>query len=172
MNFDPTPEENVDPSVLRLLFVHRDPALAERARTLLAPTPGMPEGPEYRVAHFTHLFDALTYLKISPVDLIVVGPRPADIEILAAIREMGAAHPEIPSVALMTSPDADEVHEARLAGAREVLPADEVVDDQAVVVKWKGRNVKRRPKRSVEVLLVDWVERLDPGFLPVAEIRL
>jgi hypothetical protein len=54
---------------------------------------------------------------------------------------------------------------------RLLLPAEEVVDETAVVVKWKGRTVKRRPKRDVGVLLADGVERLDPGFLPVAELR-
>jgi len=129
MNTDLTSETSSDPQVLRLLFVHGDAALAERVRCLLAVAPGTPEGPEYRVAHFTHLSDGLTYLKISPVDLILVGPRPADTDIMAAIREMGAAHPEIPAVALMSSPSADEIHKARRAGAREVLPADEFSRD-------------------------------------------
>ena len=55
---------------------------------------------------------------------------------------------------------------------RLLLPANEVDGETAVVVRWKGRTTKRRPKRDLAVLLTDWVERLDPGFLPVAELKL
>jgi diguanylate cyclase (GGDEF)-like protein len=125
MYSDAIPEETGEDPVLRLLFVHKDAALAERVRGLLSGNQADGEGPEYRVAHFTHLQDALTYLKISPVDLVMVGPEPAGTPLLAAVRKISAAHPEVPSLALMSSPTNDEIAEAREAGAREVLPADE-----------------------------------------------
>jgi len=124
MNSEPYCEATGDPRVLRLLFVHRDAALAERVRGLLAGVRGT-AGPEYRVAHFTHLQDALTYLRVSPADLILVGPQPAETPLVEGVRRVSATHPEAPVLALMTSPTPDEIAEVRSAGARETLPADE-----------------------------------------------
>ena len=125
MNPDTISEEAGDSPVLRLLFVHKDAALAERIRGLLSGNQTDGEGPEYRVAHFTHLQDARTYLRISPVDIVLIGPKPAGTPVLTAVRQVSASHPEIPIMARMTSPNRDEIAEAREAGAREVLPADE-----------------------------------------------
>jgi diguanylate cyclase (GGDEF)-like protein len=113
-----------DPQVCRLLFVHRDAALADRVRGLLGCAPDAPAAGNYRVAHLTHLADALTYLKISPVDLILIGPDPAGSDLNESIAEMSAAHPEVPVIALLSSPTNGERHAARLAGARECLLAD------------------------------------------------
>ena len=66
--------------------------------------PGFPGKGGYRVAHLTHLADALTYLKISPVDLVLIGPDPAGSDLYDSIAEMSAAHPEVPVIALMSSP--------------------------------------------------------------------
>ncbi len=105
----------------RLLFVHRDPALATRIRGMLAPLCD----PCYKVAHFTHLHDALTYLRVSPVDVVLVGPGPADEELLKAVRRLSADHPEVPVLSLAVSPTRDEMDDLRQAGARECLPVDE-----------------------------------------------
>jgi diguanylate cyclase (GGDEF)-like protein len=110
-----------DQQVCRLLFVHRDPALAIRIRGMLGPL----RDPLYKVAHFTHLADALTYLRISPVDVILVGPEPADEALLDAVRQFSAAHPEVPIMTLLVSPTRDEKDDLRQAGARECLPLDE-----------------------------------------------
>jgi len=113
-----------DPQVCRLLFVHRDAALADRVRGLLGDGGPGPREQSYRVAHLTHVTDALTYLKISPVDLVLIGPDPAGCDLIDAIAEMSADHPEIPVLALMSSPTNGERHAARKAGARECLLAD------------------------------------------------
>lgn len=107
--------------VCRLLFVHRDPALATRIRGLLAPL----REPLYKVAHFTHIHDALTYLRVSPVDVVLVGPDPADRDLLAAVRQLSADYPEVPVMGLAASPTRDEIDDLRQAGARECLPLDE-----------------------------------------------
>jgi len=114
-----------DPQVCRLLFVNRDPALADRIRGLLgcAHSDGNETG--FRLAHLTHLSDALTYLKISPVDLVLIGPDPAGSGLMDSISELGANHPEVPIVALLNSPTNDERIAVRKAGARECLLADE-----------------------------------------------
>jgi diguanylate cyclase (GGDEF)-like protein len=114
-----------DPQVCRLLFVHRDAHLADRVRGLLGCAPESPNHGNYRVAHLTHLTDALTYLKISPVDLVLIGPDPAGSDLCDSIAEMSAAHPEVPVIALLSSPTNDERQAARRAGARECLLADE-----------------------------------------------
>ncbi len=114
-----------DPQVCRLLFVHRDAALADRIRGLLCSNGAADTESGYRVAHLTHLSDALTYLKISPVDLVLIGPDPAGAGLEECIAEFSALHPEVPVVALMTSPTNAERTAARRAGARECLLADE-----------------------------------------------
>jgi diguanylate cyclase (GGDEF)-like protein len=105
----------------RLLLLHRDPALARRVRALLEPAAEI----HHRVAHYTHLTDALTCLQIDDADLIVVGPEPADVDQQRAVSELGAARPETPQLALLASPEADQVAALRAAGAREILPLDE-----------------------------------------------
>ncbi|MCK9996914.1 MAG: EAL domain-containing protein [Candidatus Krumholzibacteria bacterium] len=114
-----------DVPVCRLLFVHRDPALADRIRGLLGHVPSGDNESGFRVAHLTHLTDAFTYLKISPVDLVLVGPDPAGSGLVESIAELSAIHPEIPIVALLTSPTNEERNAVRKAGARECLSADE-----------------------------------------------
>ncbi|MDP3637603.1 MAG: aconitase family protein, partial [Azonexus sp.] len=59
------------------------------------------------------------------VDLVLVGPGPADATQLRAVQEVGAAHPETPILALMVSPDVEQTATLRAAGAREFLPLDE-----------------------------------------------
>ncbi len=114
-----------DVEVCRLLFVHRDPALADRIRGLLGCASSGEDEPGFRVAHLTHLTDALTYLKISPVDLVLIGPDPAGSGLVDSVAELSATHPEVPIVALLTSPTNEERIAVRTAGARECLSADE-----------------------------------------------
>ena len=111
----------VEAPLRRLLLLHRDPALARRVRVLLEPATEA----RHRVAHFTHLSDALTCLQIDDVDLVLVGPEPADVDQVRAVQGLGAAHPETPQLALMVSPDAAQTAELRGAGARQCLPLDE-----------------------------------------------
>ncbi len=114
-----------DQPACRLLFVHRDPALATRIRGMLGPL----RDPLYKIAHFTHLSDAMTYLRVSPVDVVLVGPEPADEDLLGAVRQLSADHPEVPVMALQISPTRDEMDDLRQAGARECLPVDEFSAD-------------------------------------------
>lgn len=111
----------VEAPLRRLLLLHRDPALARRVRELLEPATEA----RHRVAHFTHLSDALTCLQIDDVDLVLVGPEPADTDQIRAIQGLGAAHPETPQLALVVSPDAGQAAGLRGAGARQCLPLDE-----------------------------------------------
>lgn len=111
----------VEAPLRRLLLLHRDPALARRVRSLLEPAAEA----RHRVAHFTHLTDALTCLRIDDVDLVLVGPEPADVDQLRAVQQLGAARPETPQLALMVSPDPGRTAAVRAAGARESLPLDE-----------------------------------------------
>jgi diguanylate cyclase (GGDEF)-like protein len=110
-----------DHQIRRLLFVHQDPALATRIRGML----GSLRDPVYKVAHFTHLHDAMTFLQVSPADVVLVGPAPADTDLLGAVRRLSAEYPEVPLLALAVSPSRDETDGLRQAGARECLPVDE-----------------------------------------------
>ena len=114
-----------DLPVCRLLFVHQDPALADRIRGLLGCSGSGEDESGFRVAHLTHLNDALTYLKISPVDLVLIGPDPAGLGLVESIGELSDKQPEVPVVALLTSPTEEERRAVRQAGARECLSSDE-----------------------------------------------
>lgn len=83
--------------VRRLLFVHEDAAYSGRVRNVLTTL----RSPRYLVAHYTHLIDALTYLRVSPVDIVLLGPGPADVTLEQACRKVRAAFPDLPVVALL-----------------------------------------------------------------------
>lgn len=83
--------------VRRLLFVHEDAAYSSRVRNVLTTL----RSPRYLVAHYTHLIDALTYLRINPVDIVLLGPGPADVTQEQACRKVRAAFPDLPVVALL-----------------------------------------------------------------------
>ncbi|MFT5233861.1 MAG: diguanylate cyclase (GGDEF)-like protein [Candidatus Krumholzibacteriia bacterium] len=107
--------------VCRLLLVHSDPALAHRVSGMLSPL----RNPQFKIAHFAHLCDALTYLRVSQVDVVLVGDSPVDIAMLDGVRQLSAEHPEVPLMALPVSPTGDQIDDLRQAGARESLPVDE-----------------------------------------------
>jgi diguanylate cyclase (GGDEF)-like protein len=111
-----------DLPVRRLLLLHQDPALARRLRALLSPA----TTPPHSLAHFTFLPDAMTYLQVADVDLILAGPMPADGDLLAAVRTMSAEYPDVPVLALLESPDADEIALQREGGARQCLALDDL----------------------------------------------
>lgn len=46
------------------------------------------------------------------------------------------------------------------------------VPGEPIVVRWRGRDVKRHVKPSVRVLLEEFVERFDRSFLPVARVEI
>ena len=108
--------------VRRLVLVHKDPVLADRVRAVLTSSVKR----LYRVAHFTHLIDALTYLKVTPADVVLVGPRPVETSQDKAIQKISAAFPDIPVVALLSEMTSGGVRTAQAAGARECLWADDV----------------------------------------------
>jgi diguanylate cyclase (GGDEF)-like protein len=112
----------VQSQVRRLLFVHQDPAFSGRVRDLLTTL----RKPRYAVAHYTHLIDALTYLRVSPVDLVLVGPQPADVPVEKACRKVKAAFPEVPVVAMLDHLDRRREQVAREAGAMDILSAGDV----------------------------------------------
>lgn len=103
----------------RLLLIHEDATLADRIDGRL----GRARFPAHSLAHLTHLADALTYLRINPVDLVLVGTTPGKDDPAAAVRAVCAACPEVPLIALIR--ERGPAIEAPLleAGARECLPA-------------------------------------------------
>ena len=60
--------------VRRLVLIDEDPILAQLVRELLENQRRV----LYRVAHFTHCVEALTYFRLNPVDIVLVGPSPQD----------------------------------------------------------------------------------------------
>ncbi len=101
----------------RILHIHRDPALADRIRDRLGRIPA----PRHLVAHYAHLVDAFAYLQVSPVDVVLAGPEPADDDLLETVRRLSASFPEIPVVALVEGDDPALVERLQKAGARDCL---------------------------------------------------
>ena len=111
--------------IRRLLFVHDDPAFTGRVRDLLTTQ----RNPRYLVAHYTHLIDALTYLRVNPVDIVLLGPGPADVTLDQACRKVRSAFPKVPVVALLDGQNRGEEKVLREAGAMDVLKAREINTD-------------------------------------------
>ena len=108
--------------VRRLVLIDEDPILAQLVRELLESHRRV----LYRVAHFTHLVDALTYFKINPVDIVLVGPSPQDGDTESVVRKLTAAHPGVPLVALVGGSDRRFEDRIQAAGAKECLRVEEV----------------------------------------------
>jgi len=109
----------VESSPRRLLLVHGDAAYANRVRQML----GSLREPAYQVAHYTHFSDALTYLQVSPVESVLLGPKPADLPLLECVRQVTAAFPEIPVIGLKEEGDGPSVEDLQAAGVRDCLCA-------------------------------------------------
>jgi diguanylate cyclase (GGDEF)-like protein len=105
------------PPVRRLLFVDQDPTLTDRVKGLLTSS----RRPLYRVAQYTHLIDALTYLRVAPVDIVLIGTGPADVDSVQACRKVRAAFPEVAVLALAPEKQLARGVSLREAGALEVL---------------------------------------------------
>ncbi|MCP4571171.1 MAG: bifunctional diguanylate cyclase/phosphodiesterase [bacterium] len=119
MMVDPQPAD--DPSIRRLLFLHEDPEFAGRVGELLS----SPRAGAWRVAHHTHLKDALVHLQVGAVDLVLVGPGPADTDQITALRRFSATGPDLPIVALVKGSGGRVCREALSAGAHECLDTDD-----------------------------------------------
>ena len=105
------------PPVHRLLFLDHDPAQAERLRDAME----VRRSPAFRVAHYTHLNDALTYLKINPVDLVLVGAQPPEAGAAEAVTRITQAYPELPVIGLLEEKNGREEDRILAAGAQECL---------------------------------------------------
>ncbi|MBU8871775.1 MAG: EAL domain-containing protein, partial [Gemmatimonadales bacterium] len=111
--------------VYRLLFLDQDPDLAERLR-------GATESrrrPSLRLAHYTHLNDALTYLKVNPVDLILVGSQPPEVDSAKAVAKINQSFPELPIIGLLEMKGGREEARIREAGALECLAVGDLESD-------------------------------------------
>ena len=111
--------------VRRLLLLHDDPDAVSGVCQLLSAL----RNPRHIIAHYQHLMDGLTYLLVTPVDIVLVGPRPAEVDQLAAVRKISAAHPDTPIIALLDTHDSMVGNELKTAGATEVLSLDDLHTD-------------------------------------------
>ena len=55
---------------------------------------------------------------------------------------------------------------------RILLTEEMFIPGSAVQVKWRGKTVKKAAVKNKRVLLLEFVERFDRTFLPIAEVRL
>ena len=116
------------PPVHRLLFLDHNPARAERLREATESR----RMPSYRLAHYTHLNDALTFLKVNPVDLVIVGSQPEEIGAVEAITRIGHSFPEIPVIGMLDERNGREEARIRAAGAQECLAVGDLDGDLGV----------------------------------------
>lgn len=110
------------PEVRRLLIIDQDPARADRLRDVLESR----RRPAFRIAHTTHLPDALTLLKVSPADLLLVGTPDGDVAPEDAVDRLGRSFPEIPVLGLLTQRDVRVAERLREAGVRELLVGEDL----------------------------------------------
>ncbi len=149
---------SADGQVRRLLLLHDDPAFAEHLRALL----GGSRRACYRVAHYTHLKDALAHLAVSPVDLLLAGPKPADADLATAVARLGAAAPEIPIVAVLKGNGSAQREEALRAGALECLDmADTSVELWVRTFAWCGREMEVSRELARATARLDWLTHMD-----------
>jgi diguanylate cyclase (GGDEF)-like protein len=149
---------NADGDIRRLLLLHEDPASAEYVRSVLSGS----RRACYRVAHFTHLKDALAYLHVGDADLVLVGPRVADADATAAIGRLGAAVPETPIVALLDGRGTRAREAALRAGAMECLDTGDTTPELWVrTFVWCQREMEVGRELARVSARLDWLTHMD-----------
>jgi diguanylate cyclase (GGDEF)-like protein len=111
-----------DKSARRLLLINQNPADTSRVLRVISAL----RKPQHIMAHYNHLMDGLTYLMVNPVDLVLVGPQPAEVDQIAAVRKINAAYPEIPIITLLDDTGLSRSLEMKDAGASECLSLDNI----------------------------------------------
>ncbi len=147
-----------DKQVRRLMLVHNDPDAIRGVRQLLS---GF-RNPRYILAHYQHLMDGLTYLIVNPVDLVLIGPRPAEVDQLAAVRKISAAYAETPIIALMEARDPVLCLDLKQAGATECLLLDDLHSDLwCHTVHFCLRESKLKNQLATATANIDWLQNTD-----------
>ncbi len=147
-----------DSTIRRLLIVHKDPEVATLVGQLLHSL----RNPAYRLAHYTHFMDGLNYLLVSDADLILVGPEPADMSQLQTVRELSAAYPEIPILALVDRCDESGGALFRDAGCSDWLDLSQPngpLWNRIFHHCWRENDLKRDLARASAQ--VDWMRHTD-----------
>ncbi len=101
----------------RLMLIHPDPSLAVGIRGQLEHC-GLPLA---SCAHFTHLKDGLTFLGVSPVDLVMIGESPTDVDLKTGLRRLASRYPLLPLIVLADGVSARDESEYRRLGAKVLL---------------------------------------------------
>jgi diguanylate cyclase (GGDEF)-like protein len=147
-----------DRPVRRLLFVNADATLDQRVGELVSTL----RGGGWRLAHHTHLHDALVHLTVGEPDLVLVGPTPADSDQLGALRRLSAAGPELPVVALTRGRGARARREACEAGAAECLDADDLNSELwGRTLDYCRREVEVSRELARVTARLDWLTHMD-----------
>ncbi len=137
---------------LRLLLIHADADLALTVR-------GQLEGMDlitHPLAHFTHLKDGLTYLGISPVDLVMIGADLGGVDFSIGLRRIAARYPMLPIIALDSGRAKKPALDCRRLGAR-VLLDPHTMD----AVAWKRTIEFCLREQSMSNQLAETTARLD-----------
>lgn len=108
--------------VRRILLLHDDQSTVNVVGGFLSSM----HQPRYLIAHYQHLIDGLTYLMVNPVDLVLVGPKPADVNQQAAVQKISSAHPETPIIALMEKTDEERAFLLQEKGSADCLYLDDM----------------------------------------------
>ncbi len=147
-----------DRTVRRLLLLTDDRQLAGRVTDLL----GAAHAGNWRVAHLSHLQDALVHLSVGTVDLVLAGPTPADVDLPTALRKLSAAGPEVPVIALLKGRGTAGRQEARKAGAVECLDIDDLnADLWSRTLRYCRREVEVNRELARITARLDWLTHQD-----------
>ena len=147
-----------DRPVRRLLFVNEDAALARRVGELVSAT----RAGGWRLAHHSHLKDALVHLTVGDPDLVLVGPAPADSDQLGAVRRLCAAGPELPVVAVIRGRGARTRREVLEAGAMECLDTEDLNPELwGRTLDYCRREVEVNRELARVTARLDWLTHMD-----------
>jgi diguanylate cyclase (GGDEF)-like protein len=108
--------------IRRLLLISTDSGLALRVRRQL----GTGRSHAYSTAHYSHLADALTYLKVSPVDVVLVEGVSEERTPGHVLQILSKSFPEIPLVGLLPQSSPGKEDALLSAGALQVLHTQEI----------------------------------------------
>ncbi len=104
----------------RLLLIHGNPDTADRIRALFNPRTAH----AYRLAHVTHLPDALAYLEVDSVLAVLVGTPAAGATIEHSIARLRQTLPTVPVIALLDEASTEAVTAVAEAGANDFIRLD------------------------------------------------
>ncbi len=144
--------------IRRLLLVSTDQGLALRVRNLL----GTGRSHVYSTAHYTHLADALTYLKINPVDIVLVDGVAENRTSTHVLEIISGSFPEVPLIGLLSEQSSGREKSLLHAGAMHVLPTYDIDRELWIrTLAFCQKEVRLSRELATVTARLDWLSYTD-----------